>query len=525
MSKLKVNELDTKTGTTITIAAGKTLAGTDIIGETQIAADAVTAAKIATGAVGTTEIATNAVDTAEIAANAVTLTEMEDGTQGDLLYYSAAGAPTRLNAGAAGQYIQSSGAGQNPVWGTMTEYNDTAIRNVIGEVAIHSAINSDLIAHTLGQSFVDVFQDSSGIATLTDVVRDTTGEYCSSIIGSVIDSETVLLIHSNTTNNSQVFTDSSYSPKGIGMQGPSAYHKTAKAKFGTSSMNFGGGNSGLYVGGNNDFVMNAAFTFDFWINQDTGAQGNRVFSNGGHPNEYFVRQQSNEGEFIKLCDTGGNCYNGLESPTDQLSDGNWHHVLVQRLGTTAGFWLDGVLQRTETVSSGTYGTTNTIGIGYRGNMNTEFVSADMYLDEMRWSKGVARTTDTNDMCYSANGTTFTPPATEYGQIVNATGNFTSTTQTASGTVSKMSVIVMYTDNAGTATLNTDLIVAISANGGTNYQNVTLVASNAFSGGMKIAKASEVTITNTGTAPKYRVSFANQVSTSKETRVNGVALLY
>ena len=89
----------------------------------------------------------------------------------------------------------------------------------------------------------------------------------------------------------------------------------------------------------------------------------------------------------------------------------------------------------------------------------------------------------------------------------------------------MSVIVMYTDNAGTATLNTDLIVAISANGGTNYQNVTLVASNAFSGGMKIAKASEVTITNTGTAPKYRVSFANQVSTSKETRVNGVALLY
>ena len=52
MSTLKVNTLDTESGTTITVAAGKTLAGTDIIGSTQIAA--------------------NAVDTSEIAANAVT---------------------------------------------------------------------------------------------------------------------------------------------------------------------------------------------------------------------------------------------------------------------------------------------------------------------------------------------------------------------------------------------------------------------------------------------------------------------
>ena len=44
MSKIKVNELDTRSGTTITVAAGKTLAGTDIMpatsGSTQIAANA-----------------------------------------------------------------------------------------------------------------------------------------------------------------------------------------------------------------------------------------------------------------------------------------------------------------------------------------------------------------------------------------------------------------------------------------------------------------------------------------------------
>ena len=41
MSKLRVNELDTRSGTTITVTTGKTLAGTDIIDTAQIKANAV----------------------------------------------------------------------------------------------------------------------------------------------------------------------------------------------------------------------------------------------------------------------------------------------------------------------------------------------------------------------------------------------------------------------------------------------------------------------------------------------------
>ena len=72
MSTLKVNELDTKSGTTITVAAGKTLAGTDIIGAAQLATDSVTA----------DAIAANAVDSSEIAAGAVTnaKTDFQPGT-------------------------------------------------------------------------------------------------------------------------------------------------------------------------------------------------------------------------------------------------------------------------------------------------------------------------------------------------------------------------------------------------------------------------------------------------------------
>ncbi len=86
MSKLKVNEIDSKTGTTITVTAGKTLAGTDII------------------------------DTAQIKANAVDLTKLSDGTQGGTLYYGAAGAPTELAAGTSGKFLKTLGVGADPAW-------------------------------------------------------------------------------------------------------------------------------------------------------------------------------------------------------------------------------------------------------------------------------------------------------------------------------------------------------------------------------------------------------------------------
>ena len=108
---------------------------------------------------------------------------------------------------------------------------------------------------------------------------------------------------------------------------------------------------------------------------------------------------------------------------------------------------------------------------------------------------------------------------------NATGSYQSVTINAAATTSKMGVVITYVDNAGTATLNTDLKVFLSANNGTNYTEVTLVALPNFATGIKMAKANDVTISNTGTQLKYKVELANQASGSKETRVTGVSLQY
>ena len=139
--------------------------------------------------------------------------------------------------------------------------------------------------------------------------------------------------------------------------------------------------------------------------------------------------------------------------------------------------------------------------------------SDGYVDEIRLTKDAKWTG------------AFTPPTAAYGTtIANATGNFISDAQTALSTVSVMDVIVLYKNNSGTNTLNTDIICALSADG-TNFQNVTLTAGGTFSTGINIAVANNVTMTNTGTTPKYKISFANQALGSKEARIHGVAILY
>ena len=62
----------------------------------------------------------NTVATADIDNDAVTLDKLENGTQGDILYYGAAGAPARLGTGTVGQVLQAGGAGANPSWTTLT---------------------------------------------------------------------------------------------------------------------------------------------------------------------------------------------------------------------------------------------------------------------------------------------------------------------------------------------------------------------------------------------------------------------
>ena len=108
---------------------------------------------------------------------------------------------------------------------------------------------------------------------------------------------------------------------------------------------------------------------------------------------------------------------------------------------------------------------------------------------------------------------------------NTLGNMTlvSNSTTAEAVPTKGDVVLTYTNNAGTATLNTDLIASVSRDNGTTYTAVTL-AGQGTTGGQTIASASGVDISGqpSGTAMVWKVATANQ-SGSKKTFLNGVSL--
>ena len=112
----------------------------------------------------------------------------------------------------------------------------------------------------------------------------------------------------------------------------------------------------------------------------------------------------------------------------------------------------------------------------------------------------------------------------YKVVASATGNYQSTAQTANASVNKISGVVTYTNESGTATLNTDIILQVSADNGSNYTNATLTPAGSFSSGVLQAVTNDISVT-AGTQLKYKIFFANQSSGSKITRINGVSLSY
>ena len=75
------------------------------------------------------------------------------------------------------------------------------VRSDILKLALHQAIDGNRVAYNLEDSFIDGFEDDTGITTETTVDRDTTGEYVSSIYTASTITQSASGLWSGNTGN------------------------------------------------------------------------------------------------------------------------------------------------------------------------------------------------------------------------------------------------------------------------------------------------------------------------------------
>lgn len=364
-----------------------------------------------------------------------------------------------------------------------TPFDDNKIVNDLSTLALRQASDQNKSAYNTNSQSVDVFQDDTGIDTTTNTIRNSDEYVRAATLQNV--NETVTLNSSNYTT----YVDT---------------NKIAISKRTTSQ------NSDLEM--RNDITGNGTFDGGSGTT-DLQTMLGHVFGSPSSPTAYLLE---NNGDTTKLGFINFGFKSGYTfSPTNGGSFGwRWRNGS----GSFSRFNLFGVgsdgLSDAELIEQIT---SVTSGNSYNYTINNSGSITDFYGLSLR-----VLHSSSNSYMYDSVSIPGTFSYQEYQ--VNSTGNFTGTTITAPSSVSEMGAIITYQDATGTNALNTDIVLQLSADGGSNYSTATLTALPDFSTGIKMAKVNDLAVT-AGTQLKYKISFANQASGSKEARIRGVALQY
>ncbi len=374
-----------------------------------------------------------------------------------------------------------------------TSFDDNKIVNDISTLALRQATNENAIAYNTNSSFVDVFQDSSGIASHTTSARNAS-EYISSVVSGTND--TTLTVNfsnfktyfdwDNASNNSYM--------KPEGGNTSSLYDPTATT-------------NSYFNAGATDISSNNAID-----DSEVPNLNEAIWDDNSSATRYTIQ---NDGD-----NAGGNRINhsnlGLKSGTTfkptgfsfRWRNGSGGHGDTQLHGSTASGGYEGTFLAT--MKSGTVSNGST----YSGT----FSNSNFY-DTI-----TVRTYHVTENSIMYDDLELTGTMRVSSLVTNATGNFISNTITAPSSVSKMGAIITYENAQGTNALNTDIVLQLSADNGSTFTTATLTAMPDFSTGIKMAKVNDLSVT-AGTQLKYKISFANQASGSKEARIRGVSLQY
>lgn len=218
----------------------------------------------------------------------------------------------------------------------------------------------------------------------------------------------VLLIHSDTTDGSTTFVDSSTSGHTL-TAGNSTHHETDEAKFGASCIEFESTTKDyLEVPDSDDWYMDEDdWTVDFWIKRKSLGTNQMIMgqgpSNGATLTSGFIQVRFETDGGLRTKFLRGTATNYFHYTSTNITDTDWHHVALVRNGNLYTVYIDGTADGTTHNVTG-YSLANSaykFVIGQPGEYNLQ--TLDAYIDEFRLVKGTAMWT-----------TDFTPPTSPYG---------------------------------------------------------------------------------------------------------------
>ena len=397
-----------------------------------------------------------------------------------------------------------------------TSFDDNKLVNDISTLALRQASDQNKSAYSTGSSSVDVFQDATGITNLVGATRNS-NEYLSTVSQTQLTDFNYNMEHTNSGGGN----NTGYGTPTSDVSGDYTY--TTQAKFGSRSL-YGMDSVNPMFKWTDSTGYTGDFTFQVWLHTNGLSGGDYYrgwhlnFADGGKQiNTYKWREGFNAGDwriYHNQTNVGFSASNGSSA---------WFHHAIARQNDTISIWSNGTRVATFTQSATTEPLREIILGGTNGALHhsDNATISKSYYDGFVFDRGIRSG-------FEPSNTSITVPTSQPSNITedntSATGSFEGNIITAPSSTSSMGAIITYQDQSGTNALNTDIVLQLSADGGSNYSTATLTALPDFSTGIKMAKVNDLAVT-AGTSLKYKISFANQASGSKEARIRGVALQY
>ena len=415
----------------------------------------------------------------------------------------------------------------------------TPVRNDIATLALKEAITANRVAYNLPSSHIQQFESDVGLLTQTDGDRVTSGEYWA------------------TVYSANIYTAV---PVGTGMSTVTVDTGGWTGSITNDALRGTGGNS-PYTAGYVDYLFDMSTDFEvkiFIVTDATGAQASGSYSwstIGMIVTDTSVAAGASPAIF-RHADTSAAAYHQMYDITPtEIGDGHITAAYASTIGSDSitfnGSSTNSALnvncssgnafgnKYNNGLSGSHFGfhavndrSANTLTMYHRNNaaFTTEgggvltFSNTPATGRFMMFLGGGSNLLTTQSFAGSYATADSSNFSSVYGSVANATGTLISAAQTANASQTKVSGVILYKDNAGTATLNTDIKIYFSCDNGSNWTQSTMTAAGTFSAGILMAKAPEVTCT-AGTSVKYKVEFANQAASSKETQLHGVGMNY